>query len=252
MPRGFNFLDLVCKESVKYSNLPERYIKRAGEQIAWKTPRGLPNYLPRTVQRTRFNFSNNRPWTQEFALQNRRNVPYKKIPLEPIKKWSFFRGDKVEILTGKDKGKQGSVSLIFQERNWVHVVGLNTKIHTIMKTKDFPGVNVLREKPLLINEEVALVDPSDLKPTEIEWRFTEEGEEVRVSLRTGRIIPIPIADKETIDYKLPHLYKPGDKDTKKEDVEKITFKPELKTFEMDIMDKMGIKEDRVPRKTYWY
>lgn len=65
-------------------------------------------------------------------------------------------------MTGKDKGKQGSVSLIFQERNWVHVVGLNTKIHTIMKTKDFPGVNVLREKPLLINEEVALVDPSDL------------------------------------------------------------------------------------------
>lgn len=62
------------------------------------------------------------------------------------------------------------------------------------------------------------------KPTEIEWRFTEEGKEVRVSKRTGRVIPIPNSDKETIDYKLPSLYKPGDKDTKKEEVEKITFK----------------------------
>ena len=29
------------------------------------------------------------------------------------------------------------------------------------------------------------------KPTEVEWRFTEEGEEVRVSARTGRIVPLP-------------------------------------------------------------
>ena len=29
------------------------------------------------------------------------------------------------------------------------------------------------------------------QPTEVEWRFTEEGEEVRVSARTGRIVPLP-------------------------------------------------------------
>lgn len=32
----------------------------------------------------------------------------------------------------------------------------------------------------------------------------------------------------------------------------ITFSPELKTFEMDVMDDMGIKEDRVAAPTYWY
>lgn len=35
-------------------------------------------------------------------------------------------------------------------------------------------------------------------------------------------------------------------------VEEVTFKAELKTFEMDIMEKVGIKEDCVPCKTYWY
>lgn len=33
--------------------------------------------------------------------------------------------------------------------------------------------------------------PSTRKPTEVEWRFTEAGERVRVSSRSGRIIPKP-------------------------------------------------------------
>jgi len=33
------------------------------------------------------------------------------------------------------------------------------------------------------------------KPTSIEWKFTEEGERVRVSTRTGRIIPQPIFER---------------------------------------------------------
>lgn len=43
-----------------------------------------------------------------------------------------------------------------------------------------------------------------------------------------------------------------DKDTLEEHLSKVTFVPKLKTFEMDIMDEYGIKEDRVPAKTYWY
>lgn len=59
--------------------------------------------------------------------------------------------------------------------------------------------------------------------TSIEWRYTEDGQRVRVSLRSGRIIPIPVSNEETIDYKFPQLYKEQPKDTTKADVEKITF-----------------------------
>jgi hypothetical protein len=34
------------------------------------------------------------------------------------------------------------------------------------------------EKPLNVTNEVQLVDPSDLKATDMEWRYTEEGEKV--------------------------------------------------------------------------
>ena len=43
-----------------------------------------------------------------------------------------------------------------------------------------------------------------------------------------------------------------DKDTAPAVVEDITYEPKLATFEMDVMDQMGIKEERIPRKTWWY
>ncbi|KMQ97112.1 putative 39s ribosomal protein mitochondrial-like protein [Lasius niger] len=122
----------------------------------------------------------------------------------------------------------------------------------MMKDKQFPGLYMQEEQPLLVTSQVQLVDPSDMQGTAIEWRYTEDGQKVRISLRTGRTIPIPVSSEETIDYKSPNLYKEQSKDTSKADAEKITFMPSLKTFEMDIMDEMGIKDDRIQKSCYWY
>ncbi|XP_011158666.2 probable 39S ribosomal protein L24, mitochondrial [Solenopsis invicta] len=241
----------VGEWSKKFSNLPDRYINRAMAQVYWKTPR-KPNYLPRTIERKRFHFSIHRPWTNEFHRDNAPRVSHQFVHVEPIKNWSFFRGDRVEVLVGKDKGKQGLVKEIYQERNWVIVEGLNTKLVANMKTKKFPGLYIQQEQPLLVTSQVQLVDPSDMQGTPIEWRYTEDGQHVRVSVRTGRIIPIPVSIQETIDYSLPRLYQDHAKDTSKADMEKITYEPALKTFEMDIMEQMGIEEDRIPKKFYWY
>lgn len=156
------------------------------------------------------------------------------------------------LIIGKDKGKQGIISQIFQERNWVIVEGLNCKLEKLSKDKDSLGVYVNMEQPLLVTTEIALIDPSDLRPTKIEWRYTQDGEKVRVSSRTGRIIPIPASMQETKDYKSKATYKEQPKDTSADVVKEITFQPSLKTFEMDIMENMGIKEDRIPPKSYWY
>lgn len=236
----------------KYSNLPESYIKRKMIQVEYKTPRGFPQYLPRTLQREDYYFDIHRPWTEEFRKDNEIGKKIKKVYVEPIKDWSFFKGDRVEILKGKDKGKQGTVAQIIQERNWVIVEGLNCKKELIGKTKTQPGVYLQTEQPLLVTTDVALVDPADTKPVTIEWRYTEEGEKVRVSVRTGRIIPIPHQAEETYDYKIKAAYKESEKDTTAGDVLNITFKPALETFEMSIMREMGIEEDRVPVPTYWY
>ncbi|XP_016838999.1 probable 39S ribosomal protein L24, mitochondrial [Nasonia vitripennis] len=247
----FDILKLIGEHSKRYANLPDSFIKRKMERIFWKTP-GWPKYLPKTHQKKRFRFGLYRPWTNEFRMENPAHEIPKYEHVEPIKNWSFFRGDRVEIMTGPDKGKQGIVKVIYQEKNWVIVEGLNTVLEMIGKEKGFPGVPICKEMPLLVTEDVQHVDPLDLKPAKIEWRYTEEGEKVRVSMRTGRIIPIPPSHYETIDYKTPASYIEGEKDTNKVVVEEVTFKPLLKTFEMDLMDKLNIKEDRVQKPTYWY
>lgn len=50
----------------------------------------------------------------------------------------------------------------------------------------------------------------DSKPADIEWRYTETGVRVRVSLRTGRIIPLPIGAGELEDFVNPARYEGRD------------------------------------------
>ncbi|NXA43904.1 RM24 protein, partial [Eudromia elegans] len=89
------------------------------------------------------------------------------------------------------------------------------------------------------------------KPTEVQWRYTEEGERVRVSLRSGRILPVPEQPRD--DGVVPEEWiADGPKDTSVEAALKKTYVPSLKTFEEEIMDAMGIVETRRPKKSYWY
>lgn len=248
--RLFGILRSASKFPKEYSNFPERYIERAKEQIEFKTPKGR-QYQNRMLKREVFTYGIHRPWTQEFYEENRPGKYVKEDVVEPLIRWNIFRGDLVEILVGKDKGKQGIVNYIIKERNWVCVEGLNCKYEYVTgfgKVKTM----VKDEQPLLINREVALVDPADSKPTKVEWRFTEEGEEVRVSLRTGRIIPIPRRAEETYDYKERKYYEEQPKDTVAKDIKQVTFQPRLLTFEQEIMENMGITESRLPCKIYWY
>lgn len=242
----------ISKLTKEYSNLPESYIKRASEKVYYRTPRGHPQYLNRTIKKKNYHFTTDRPWSMGFQRANEPGVHHPKVFLEPIRDWSFFKGDRVEILTGRDQGKQGIINQVIQERNWVIVEGLNTKLKEIGKTKGFPGLLNAEEQPLLVTTEVRLVDPTDLKACDIEWRYTEEGEKVRVSVRTGRILPIPPEAQETYDYKTKATYAEANKDTRSSEISEITFSPKLETFEMSIMRTMGIKEDRIPTKTYWY
>ena len=67
----------------------------------------------------------------------------------------------VEVLAGKDKGKQGTVSQVIEERNWVVVEGLNAHYRMVGQTATFPGTMIASEAPLLVDDQVALLDPAD-------------------------------------------------------------------------------------------
>lgn len=241
--------------STDFSNLPQRYLKRKSTKLKYKSPLGV-EYKTMFVSNHIKRHTMDRPWTSQFWMKNPAFRTDGELPIvEPIKaeNWMWFRGDRVEILTGLDKGKQGYINMIIQERNWVTVEGMNCKYESVGSSGDFPGVIMKDEKPLLVTRDIKLVDPSDEKPSEVQWRITESGERVRVSVRTGTEIPIPTKSEETLDYRSKSGYQMNKtKDTRPNIVEEVTYEPSLATFEMDIMRQMGIEETRVPKKTWWY
>lgn len=193
-------------------------------------------------------------WPPDSMAARLRNPPgqrRRKVFVEPIAKddWKVFKGDTVQVLAGKDAGKQGTVTQVVQARNWVAVEGLNTHYRYVNRTAKYSGTYIASEAPLLLSQ-ISLVDPEDRKPTEVEWRYTEEGERVRVSLRSGRILPVPPQPRK--DGIVPEQWIDGPKDTSEEDALAKTYQPSLKTFEEEIMDAMGIVETRRAKKSYWY
>jgi len=217
--------------------------------VGWRTPRAV-QYQPRDIKKKHYRITMNRPWTEEARRQNM--LRRKKVYVKPVIDWSYFRGDMVEVLVGKDKGRQGTISQVIEERNWVVVEGLNGHYRTVGKTDDFPGVMVLSEAPLLVDDQVALLDPADNKPCQIEWRYTQAGDRVRVSTRSGRLVPMPTQAAETYDYKTASTYRESDKDTREEDLTIISFQPQLKTFEMDVVESMGVEPGPPAKPTYWW
>jgi len=68
-----------------------------GFQVYWRTPKD-PRYLRREVKRRKYYFGIHRPWTAEFQMENRPGTMRRKVFVEPILDWSFFKGDRVRLM----------------------------------------------------------------------------------------------------------------------------------------------------------
>lgn len=94
------------------------------------------------------------------------------------------KGDKVVILSGKDKGRNGEVIKVNPEENTAIVRGINmVKRHQRQTQTQEAGI-ISKEAPLHISK-LAIADPKDGKPTRVGFRVEEGGKKVRVAKRSG-------------------------------------------------------------------
>jgi len=97
------------------------------------------------------------------------------------------KGDKVVMLTGRDKGRTGEVVEVRPDDNRVLVRGINmVKRHQKQSAQQEGGI-ISKELPVHLSN-VAIADPKDGKPTRVGFKFVGLGDDrkkVRIAKRSG-------------------------------------------------------------------
>jgi large subunit ribosomal protein L24 len=96
------------------------------------------------------------------------------------------KGDRVVVLAGRDKGREGAVTKVFPKEQRVLVAGLNmVQRHTRPSQTDPQGGIKNKEAPIHLSN-VAVVD-SNGKPTRVGFRVDGD-KKVRIAKTTGEVI----------------------------------------------------------------
>ncbi|MEQ1710300.1 MAG: 50S ribosomal protein L24 [Hyphomicrobium sp.] len=99
------------------------------------------------------------------------------------------KGDHVIVLAGRDKGKHGEVIEMRPKENRALVRGVNVvRKHTKQSAQNPDGGIISKEAPIHVSN-LAVEDPKDGKPTRVGFKVLEDGKKVRVSKRSGEVIP---------------------------------------------------------------
>jgi len=95
------------------------------------------------------------------------------------------KGDRVVVLSGKDRGKEGVVLVAMPADGKVIVEGVNTARKHQRPTRVTQSGGIIdKDMPIDVSN-VAIISPRDGKATRIGYRIKDDGTKVRVCKRTG-------------------------------------------------------------------
>lgn len=96
------------------------------------------------------------------------------------------KGDKVIVLTGRDKGKTGEVTQVLPKEDRVVVSGVNVVKRHQRPSQTTPGGIVEKNASIHVSN-VALADPKSGEATRVGFKV-EDGKKVRVAKKSGEVI----------------------------------------------------------------
>lgn len=97
------------------------------------------------------------------------------------------KGDKVKVIAGKDKGKEGVILRVFPKENRVIVEGVNlVKKHT-RPSQDNPQGGIITQEAPIHASNVMPIDPKTGEPTRVGYKFVD-GKKVRYAKKSGAIL----------------------------------------------------------------
>jgi large subunit ribosomal protein L24 len=97
------------------------------------------------------------------------------------------KGDKVVVLSGRDKGRSGEVFKVMPLEERALVRGINMVTRHQRQTASQEGGLIRKEAPIHLSN-IALADPDSGKPTRVGFKTLEDGRKVRFAKRSGETI----------------------------------------------------------------
>lgn len=102
-------------------------------------------------------------------------------------KFKIKRGDFVQVITGKEKGKTGTVTKVFLDEGRVLVEGIRSVVRFIRPSQTCPDGRINKNLPIHISN-VAVVDPSTDKPAKVGYKINEKGKKERFFKKSGNVV----------------------------------------------------------------
>ena len=99
-------------------------------------------------------------------------------------KLKIKKGDRVVVITGRDKGKTGEVTRVLPKESRVVVQGVNVVKRHQRQTQTQQGGIIEKEAAIHISN-VAHIDPKTGKPTRVGFKVQDDGRKIRVAKRSG-------------------------------------------------------------------
>ncbi len=98
------------------------------------------------------------------------------------------KGDNVQIMAGKDRGKTGKVIQVFPQEGRIAVDGVNKTVkHAKTRKQGEKGQKIEFFGPIDASN-VMLVDPKTGKPTRVGYKVMEDGRKARVAKKSKETI----------------------------------------------------------------
>lgn len=98
------------------------------------------------------------------------------------------KGDQVQVITGKDRGKKGKVMKVFLDKNSVLVEKINYRTAYLRRSQENPQGGIIKtESPLHVSN-VKVICPRSNKPTRVGYTVLADGTKNRISKKSGEIL----------------------------------------------------------------
>ncbi|OZU87255.1 50S ribosomal protein L24 [Virgibacillus indicus] len=97
------------------------------------------------------------------------------------------KGDKVKVISGKDRGKQGTVLEAYPKKERVLVEGINMIKKHAKPSQDNPQGGILNQEAAIHVSNVMPIDPKSGEPTRVGYE-ERDGKKVRIAKKSGEAL----------------------------------------------------------------